>query len=681
MKNETWEKVKEVFADVLEQPEHLREEFLKKSCDGDIEVLSEVKSLLEANKEPTPFLEENKINLSAFLIPENKKYIGKIFSQYKIIREIGHGGMGTVFLAERSDGEFTQEVAIKVVRQTIFDVELEKQFKRERQILASLNHPSIAKLLDGGVSVEGELFLVMEYVEGESLLDFVNSNNLPLEKRLDIFMKICSAVSYAHRNLVIHRDIKPSNILVTNDGEPKLLDFGLAKFLDPEVFGNKSTETATQLRAFTLAYASPEQISSGSVTTATDVYSLSVVLYELLTGTRPFHFENKTLEEILISVADTQPQKPSEIIATVIDKENLKSQIITTKSLQGDLDNICLMGLRKEPERRYLSVGNLSEDIKRHLKGLPVLARPQTFSYQSLKFIQRNKIAVSAVILVFLATLVGGLISFAQYQKAERERAKAEDVNNFLQKMLLMANPVSNSTDKKGYSMTINDMLDQATKKLETEELSNQPEIKVEIEELISKIYFDQGQYEQSEKLLLEVLRAKIKLFGIDSNNVLITNITLGNLYFSKANYNEAEKIFIQYLPRFREECQKGNFDPATLIVTINNYALLNRARGDLIQAEKLFRESLELAQKLSQKQVLRQVQTLITLTLLDQGKFDEAEINMRKLVAEVSQSNNNNDLDFASSLTLLGSILMEKGNLSEAESNLQKAEIIYKKC
>jgi len=418
-------KIKELFAEAVELPKEGREAVLREKCGEDSALLNEVRSLLAAHDEDENIIEKNAFSFDVFTNSNGKSYDGKQFGTYKILREIGHGGMGAVFLAERNDGEFNQKVALKIVRQTILDTETERHFRREREILAGLNHPNIAHLHDGGVSARGEAFLAMEYVEGENLLDFAESQKLSIEERLKLFLKICAAVSYAHRNLTIHRDLKPSNILVNKDGEPKLLDFGLAKMLDENL--SEQNQTATVFRAFTPAYASPEQILGRKVSTSSDVYSLGVVFYELLTGDKPFHFEGKSLEEIIETITNNEPLAPSAI-------QNSKSKIQNPK-LKGDLDNIALKAIQKNPERRYNSVAEFASDIERHLNGLPILARPATFLYRASKFFKRNKIAVSAAAIVILSVLTGLFFTLWQANETRRERDRAEKRFNEVRKL------------------------------------------------------------------------------------------------------------------------------------------------------------------------------------------------------------------------------------------------------
>ena len=430
--NPYWQKIEEAIFLAPEIPIERRDEWLAEFCGGDAKLKTEIKSLLAFESESDCFLENSISPIAAVILPaDEENFSGKHFGNYKIIREIGRGGMGAVFLAERSDGEYDQRVALKIVRQTIVDAESENRFRRERQILAALNHPNIAKLLDGGVSEAGEPFLVMEYVAGKPLTEYAATKNLSIAERLQLFLEVGAAVAFAHQNLIVHRDIKPSNILVTESGEPKLLDFGLAKVLD---FETDAAQTATAFRAMTPAYASPEQMRGEIVTTASDVYSLGIVLYELLTGTRPFDFKTNSLEELLRVVSTSEPIRPSAAgnsrfqisDSRFEDGKNSKFKTQNSKLLRGDLDNIVLMALRKEPTRRYQSVGEFSDDIERHLNGLTVKARPNTVSYRAEKFVKRHRFGVAAGLLILLTLLSGIVATIWQANRAETQKLKAE---------------------------------------------------------------------------------------------------------------------------------------------------------------------------------------------------------------------------------------------------------------
>lgn len=421
-----WERVKDLFARAVELPETEQQDFLALECSGDMDLLDEIRSLLASHNDTKNLVEENALDLNEAFSDRSNYAAGKKLGHYEIVGEVGHGGMGSVFLARRVDGDFDQTVALKVIRQSLPDKNLERHFRLERQILASLNHANIARLIDGGVTDNNELFFAMEYIEGEPLLDFADRRELTTDERLLIFLKISRAVSYAHQNLIVHRDIKPSNILVDKDGQPKLLDFGLAKIITSADGEDPSEQTQTAFRAFTPAYASPEQVLGKMASTASDQYSLGVVLFELLTGSKPYCYEGKSIEEIVSSFDSLEPPAPSAIISSGKDVDQAKLPHLKRKALSKDLDNITLKALRKEPERRYNSVEALADDIERHLKGLPVTARPSTFAYLASRFVKRNRIAVGAGIVVVMALLAGLTVAIWQARIARQERDRAE---------------------------------------------------------------------------------------------------------------------------------------------------------------------------------------------------------------------------------------------------------------
>lgn len=401
---DTWERIKEIFALVIEAPHEERAEKVAELCGADTRLRTEVESWLASYGEAEGFLETplaSRPDLTA-----NDSVTGRRFGRYTIEREIGRGGMGAVYLARRADGEFEQEVALKIVRQSIAEGHMIERFRRERQILASLNHPNIAKLLDGGVSVNGEPYLVMEYIDGVPITEYIENREVNFKDRLKLFLKVGSALAYAHRNLVVHRDIKPGNILVTAGGEPKLLDFGLAKLVT-EGFGAEATNTRTEFRALTPAYASPEQLKGETITTSSDVYSLGVVLHELLAGERPFRLDNMSLEEIIRTITISEPTLPS--------RTNPSNQ-----QLRGDIDNILLKALRAEPDRRYQSVEQLTDDIQRYLDGMPIAARKDTLYYRASKYLLRHRIAAAAVALILISVLTGVLLTVREKRKADR---------------------------------------------------------------------------------------------------------------------------------------------------------------------------------------------------------------------------------------------------------------------
>lgn len=412
-----WEFVKDSFGQAYDMPEAERLEFLARLQESNQPVYDEVISLLAAAESPDNLIENNAVDLAAKITLNEPDLTGRHFGAYRIIREIGSGGMGAVFLAERDDGQFKMQVALKIVRHSVIDRDTLARFMTERQILASLHHPNIAVLHDGGITDSGEPYLAMEYIDGAPLTEYAVSRSLSIDDRLRLFLKVCSAVSFAHRNLVIHRDIKPSNILVTDDGEPKLLDFGLAKALDLA-----SNTTQTTFNAFTPAYASPEQILGKTVNTSSDQYALGVVLFELLTGRKPFNFDGQSIEQIIRTIGETEASSPSAIVQNIELDGTSPSQ---AAKISRDLDTIVLKAIRIDPERRYASVDAFADDIERYLVGKPISARPNTFTYLASRYLRRNATAAAAVCLVVLAVAAGVAVSVWQGSIARTERDRA----------------------------------------------------------------------------------------------------------------------------------------------------------------------------------------------------------------------------------------------------------------
>lgn len=415
-----WNEIKTVLDAALKKSPQQRDEFIKTICGADTDLQSQVESYLKYDSVEEDFLEEN-IFLS--IEPNQEKhtnFIGKRIGKYKIACELGAGGMGVVFLAERDDGDFEQTVAVKLLGKGLFSKAIRERFFQERKILAALRHKNIAALIDGGTTAEGIPFLIMEYIEGKPLTEYVKTNNLSLSERLQIFYKICDAVSFAHRNLIVHRDLKPANILIKKNGEPKLLDFGIAKLLSDE----KTDLTNTRHRVFTPEYASPEQINGETVTTASDIYELGIILYELLTGLKPFE-ENysKNPTGIWNFPSRENPPRPSYIV----NNKSADKNSINSKILKGDLDTIILKALKFNPEDRYASVEKFAEDLQRYEKGLPVSARPETIFYRTGKFVSRNALSIGVLALNLLIIFVGSFIIFRQTVLARQSESRAAE--------------------------------------------------------------------------------------------------------------------------------------------------------------------------------------------------------------------------------------------------------------
>lgn len=454
MTPEYWQKVKNILENALEFSGAERSDFLEKSCKGDKDLRRDVENLLVFEKPDSDLLEKNVVSFVFEKHSAGNHQIGQQIGNYKIIGELGAGGMGAVFLAERADGEFSQRVALKLIKSGMDSEMVLRRFFNERQILASLEHPNIARLIDGGTTADSLPFFVLEYVEGANIIEYSDKQNLDLNEKLRLFLDVCEAVQYAHQNLVIHRDLKPSNILVTKESTAKLLDFGIAKLLNSK----DSLQTAAHFQIFTPEYASPEQVKGEKLTTATDVYSLGVILYELLTGMRPYKTDSGNIGDIIKAVCESEPLRPSSALSNSEHgykfqtensvsnpqrsktkdqnhKTNPKSKIQNSKLLKGDLDNIILKALRKEPERRYASVEQFAEDIRRHQAGLPVTASKDTWNYRASKFINRNRLKVAAAVLILLS-LIGGLAATLwQNRIARQERERAERRSENLRKI------------------------------------------------------------------------------------------------------------------------------------------------------------------------------------------------------------------------------------------------------
>lgn len=455
MSSDRWNQINELFHEALALDPQQRPAFLKNACGTDELLQSEIQSLLAANDLAGNFIETPvAANVFDSLTDDVEPLAaGQKVGAYRIVREIGRGGMGAVYLAERDDQHYQKYVALKLVKRGMDTDYVLRHFRNERQILANFDHPNIARLFDGGSTETGLPYFVMEYVEGLPIDQYCDSHNLSISKRLELFCRVCEAVSYAHRHMVIHRDIKPSNILVTRDGIPKLMDFGIAKILQADA-GDEPTATATNLRVMTPEYASPEQALGLPVTTATDVYSLGVVLYELLTGHSPYRFKSRSPIDVARMITDAEPKMPSTVINTQVEDQPAKPLTPETVSksregtperlrrrLMGDIDNIVLMALRKEPEKRYQSVEQFSEDITRHLTGLPVIARKVTVAYRGGKFIRRNKVAVAAagfaIAALIVSAILAGVIQWRANQRARflqefgAEAARIEGIMRF----------------------------------------------------------------------------------------------------------------------------------------------------------------------------------------------------------------------------------------------------------
>jgi non-specific serine/threonine protein kinase/serine/threonine-protein kinase len=429
MTPERWQRVKDLLQDALALSPAERASFLATLGGNDPALAREVDSLIAAHDEAGTFIVRPalaRVDAAALVdrLQHSSRWSGRRVGPYALVREIGHGGMGAVYLGVRADDEYRKQVAIKVVRAGFDSAFIEQRFRHERQILADLDHPNVARLIDGGSTDDGSPYFVMEFVDGLPIDRYCHVNGLSVAARLALFLKVCGAVHYAHQRLVVHRDLKASNILVTGDGTPKLLDFGIAKLLAANAHAAED-RTLTVMRVMTLESASPEQVRGETITTSTDVYALGVMLHRLLTGRPPYEGATPTSHDLARAICEVDPRKPSE---SAMDVQ-------TAKELKGDLDTIVLKALQKDPARRYGTVEQFAEDITRHLEGRPVLARPDTLGYRATKFVSRHKAAV-AVAVLFVASLAAGIVATAwQMHVARVERGRAERRFNDVRRM------------------------------------------------------------------------------------------------------------------------------------------------------------------------------------------------------------------------------------------------------
>jgi eukaryotic-like serine/threonine-protein kinase len=455
MNPERWQRIDALLSAALDCKEEQRASFLSQACEGDEDLKNQVQRMLSAHSAADGFLEGSPPAAATLIAAQVEAdanataphrsqaptpFEGARIGAYQLVRELGRGGMGTVYLAERVDEAYHKQVAIKVVQRGMDTDFIISRFRNERQILAALAHPNIAALLDGGTTKEGLPYFVMEYVDGESIDSYCDANRLTISRRLELFSEVCGAVQYSHRNLIVHRDIKPSNILVPKEGVPKLLDFGVAKILQPQTASLE--QTMTQVRLLTPAFASPEQIRGDPITTASDVYSLGVVLYILLTGHKPYRTPTGSYDVMARVICEEEPLKPSAAISlqdkgrdghpspTLQEVSEARGETPDKlrRRLSGDLDTIVLKALRKEPERRYTSVEQLAEDLRRHREGLPISARRSSTWYRAVKFVTRHRVGVGAVALIVLL-LAGGLF------ETSRQRMRAERHSNDVRKL------------------------------------------------------------------------------------------------------------------------------------------------------------------------------------------------------------------------------------------------------
>lgn len=664
---ERWSRVKTVLEGAFDLAPEGRHAFLADACGEDVDLRREVESLLASEEVIGDFIETPIFQFQATEAEPLAE--GEVLGAYRILKEIGRGGMGSVYLAERADDEFRKTVALKVIRRGMDTDEIVRRFRSERQILANLDHPNIARLLDGGTTKDGRPYFVMEYVEGRPIDEHCDLEALSIPERLKLFRTVCGAVHFAHQNLVVHRDLKPGNILVMRDGTPKLLDFGIAKLLGTDV--PEGPFTRLGLRPMTPEYASPEQIRNCPITTASDVYSLGVLLYVLLAGRSPYGQAAKDPEELPRAICEVEPPRPSSVVAQPREvsaempagrRRDGEARTLRRR-LRGDLDNIIGVALRKEPTRRYASVEQFSADVQRHLDGLPVIARRETLGYVTAKFVRRHKLGMAAAAAILLLIVGSGITFLFLFRKAVREQERSQRVADFLQDLFAVPNP----SRSLGETITARQILDRGTKKIATG-LEEEPGLKADLLDTMGRVYRSLGLYEQAEKLLTECLTLRREALGNDHPQVAVSLQNLALLKRDKGDDRAAEPLLRQAL-----DIQKRNDATRTpgYAKGLNDLAALLEARGEYDAAEALYREVLNLKRSLlgeRHEDVARGMHNLASL-LHRRGRYDEAEPLYRKALTLRSELLGIAHPEVATTLSNLASLMEDRGDASGAEN------------
>ncbi|MEM7583359.1 MAG: serine/threonine-protein kinase [Acidobacteriota bacterium] len=685
MTPERWRRIKQLFHDALEQPADRRVAFLARAAGDDAELRREVERMLSADDATVNPLEEPVAGLTARLLTQSADaQVGRRIGSHKLVREIGRGGMGTVYLAVRDDGQYREEVAIKLIKRGMDTDAIVGRFVRERQILADLDHPNIARLLDGGVTDDGLPYFVMEYIVGQPIDRYCDDLCLSTGERLELFRTVCDAVHAAHRRLIVHCDLKPSNILVTAEGVTKLVDFGVARILDPDRDPLSPVWTAAG-RLLTPGYASPEQVRGEALTTASDVYSLGVVLYELLSGRRPYRLGTSTRHELEQAVCEQEPTRPSLAVRRSVPETGAAEEDSTTRGatpevvsrcrgtvperlgrrLAGDLDNIVLMALRKEPERRYSSAQQLAEDLRRHLKGLPVLARQPTVGYRTGKFLRRHWLGVAAILLLITSLVVGIVATTWQAQEARRQQRTAEQALDLLTELFDSSDP------NEAQYVDLRDVLDEGAAKIGSE-LADAPLAQAQLRVTVGGVYRSLGEYARAEPHLEQALALRRRELGLHSD-VADSLRGLGILRFKQGRHEEAEELLREALDI---QARLPREPAAEIASNTNNLGLVLQARGDYAEAEMLLRQALEKRREIFGG-VHADVATSLNnlgVFLRQHGSFDEAEVQFREALEIRRQLLGPKHLRIATTLNNLGVLLKNRQRFEAGETVLREA-------
>ena len=696
---ERWRRIKAVLDRAVEAPAERRRALVETACGGDAALERDVLSFLEPGDEIEDFIEVPLWTLPPETLPAPGPAMdpaaGRRIGPYRLERLLGRGGMGSVFLAVRED-DYRQHVALKLVGWDVESEDLLSRFYTERQILARLEHPGIARLLDGGTAEDGRPYLVMEYVEGEPIDRYCEARGLSVGDRLRLFREVCAAVHFAHQNLVVHRDLKPSNILVTAQGRPRLLDFGIAKLLAPDLV-TRPVATVQGRVPMTPAYASPEQALGQPITTATDVYALGVLLYRLLTGRLPFRLEGKKYPQMIHAICFSEPARPSAAVLagcggegetpTWIDRATRATRrgagLGTAgarrrlkRILAGDLDAIVLKAMRKEPRHRYGSATELAADLRRHLSGLPVRARQGTGLYLLGSFLRRNKLALAVMLLIAGSAVTTTALwrqavrqqAFAEQQqaRAERQQSRAERVSHFLEELFASADP-----DRDGDDVRLREILDRGKERI-ARELVDEPELQAELLGTLGTVYQNLGLFDQARALKRDALDKRRAASPEPSAELAKDLNNLASLLYATGDYQAAELRFREVLAMQRS---LGEDDSETAR-TRHNLASTLMQSGRYRQAEILVREVLEFRQRRFGDDSPQVATSLYSLGALysNRGEFDRAEPLLRRALEIRIATYGREDTRVATVLGSLGWLLYARGDHRQARECYERA-------
>lgn len=669
----------------LDVPVARREEWLRDLESREPTIAVELRRVLaaEATERFASFLNE-----PVAPAPTAHALTGQVLGSFRVLRELGQGGMAVVYLAERADGQYSQRVALKVLRFGLKGSQAQFHFAQERQILASLDHQSIARLIDAGITPTGLPYLVMEYVEGVPIDRYCDEQRLSIDVRLKLFLQVADAVRYAHRHLIVHRDLKPSNIVVTREGAVKLLDFGIAKLLAPGRFEHAAPPTREGMRLMTPEYASPEQVRGDQITTATDIYQLGLLLYVLLTGREPYPVRGRTPIEAFRVICESEPVRPSIAIGSSEADDDARAQWIEgisatrgtspnrlRRSLQNDLDAILLKALRKEPAQRYTSIESFIDDIRRHQQGLTVSAYHGVWAYRAAKYLRRHAtvLTVAGIAVVSLASLTTWYtVQLAnERNRAQLEAASATQVAAFLASVFRG----SQSRIANG-STTARELLDRGAARIETE-LADQPEIKARLLNVIGDVYVQYDLGEQAQALLERALQQNTELFGRNSKEAADSLAGLAALASNRDELQKARDLYEEALRNYEQNLGPNHVAVAdTLSGLAGTFARLGDAPSAMHASERAIGiYSNQVSQ--DDERILSAI-NLLAIAAIDAGDLRRARTEFERLLPRIERSLGSNHRNYASALGNLGYLRLDLGEYDGVEQQLKRSIEIF---